>query len=74
MNTTPAPVRPLGRWKYGMYVVAGSVVGTVSEGADQEDWFAHGCLDDWQDIQLGCHRDEKSARIAVEEWAEEHAD
>jgi hypothetical protein len=59
-----------GRWTAGTLVLEGSVVGTVSEGASG-DWFAYGCLNDWEDIKLGSHETEDEAREAVEAWVKE---
>jgi hypothetical protein len=57
----------------GTFVLGGSVVGTVSQGASG-DWFAYGCLDDWEDVNLRSHSSEAEAREAVEAWVEEHLD
>lgn len=62
-----------GRWSNGTYVLDNCVVGTVMQGASG-DWFAHGCLEEWEDVKLGSHDTEEEAREAVEEWVEEHAD
>lgn len=60
-----------GRWMAGAFVMDGAVVGTVLEGASG-DWFAHGCLKEWEDVKLGSHDTEEEAKRAVEDWVEEH--
>jgi len=48
-----------------------TVVGTVQLGASG-DWFAYGCMDDWEDTPLGSFENEKEAKDVVLEWAENH--
>ncbi len=55
----------------GTYVLDGSVVGTVQEGASG-DWFAYGCLSDWEDTPLRSWPTEDKAKKAVEDWVEEN--
>ena len=62
-----------GRWSNGTYVLDNSVVGTVMQGASG-DWFAHGCLDDWEDVNLRSYSTEEEAQEAVEQWVKEHGD
>ena len=60
-----------GRWLAdGVYVVGGSVVGTVSETASG-DFIAHGCMTDWQDTDLGTRNNRMEARELVTKWVEE---
>jgi hypothetical protein len=66
----PEGKRSTARWKAGTLVLDNTVVGTVDRGAGG-DWFAYGCLNDWQDVKLGCHETEQKARRAVEGWVEE---
>ena len=60
-----------GRWLSGTLVVGGSVVGSISQGASG-DWFAYGCLNDWEDTPLRSFPDEARAKRAVEDWVEEN--
>ena len=62
-----------GRWSHGTYVLDNSVVGTVVRGASGA-WFARGCLDDWEDVNLRSYPTEEEARQAVEQWVKEHGD
>ena len=55
----------------GTFVLNGSVVGTVNKGASG-DWFAYGCMSDWEDTHLGSFKSETNARARVEAWVEEH--
>lgn len=58
-------------WRDDMYISQGSVVGTVSQGASG-DWFAYGCMNDWQDTRLGTYEEKSDAKEAVEHWVNEH--
>lgn len=67
------------RWLQDVYVLGSpdddegqTVVGTIQRGANRRDWFAYGCLDDWEDTQLGAFDSELEARRAVEHWVEEN--
>lgn len=56
------------RWRDDLYISQGSVVGTVSQGASG-DWFAYGCMDDWEDARLSSYEKKFDAKKAVEQWA-----
>ncbi len=60
-----------GRWLAGTFVLDGSVVGTVQEGGNDR-WFAYGCLEDWEDVNLSSFQSEDEAKQAVEHWVDEH--
>lgn len=62
-----------GRWVNGTFVRRFSVVGTVMKGASG-DWFACGCLADWEDTHLGSFESESEARKRVEQWVLEQDD
>lgn len=49
-----------------------TIVGMVEESAGK-NWFAYGCMTDWQDTQLGVHLTERKAKDAVQDWVEENA-
>ena len=59
------------RWRGGVLSLDNTVVGTVDQGAGG-DWFAYGCMDDWQDTPLGSLPNEEIAKLVVLEWAENH--
>ena len=61
------------RWREGLYIVGGSVVGTVNEDAFGRGYWARGCMSDWQDTDLGLHQRESAARHAVEQWVKDNA-
>ena len=53
-----------------IYVVGGSVVGTVDTVSD--GYHAYGHMADWQDTDLGHHSNQLSARNAVTSWVREN--
>ncbi len=59
------------RWRNDILEIDNTVVGCISEGASG-DWFAYGCMDDWQDTPLGSHEDREEAKRVTLEWAENH--
>ncbi len=59
------------RWRGKVLIVEETVVGTVDQGASG-DWFAYGCMDDWQDTPLGSFPNEEIAKLIALEWAENH--
>lgn len=59
-------------WKGEVLVVDQTVVGSVSQGAGDGQWFAHGCMDDWEDTPLGCYETEEDAQKVALQWAEDH--
>jgi hypothetical protein len=61
------------RWSAGTLILNNSVVGTV-ESPHSGLWWAHGCLEDWQDVPLGVHKSEAQARKRVEDWVREHSE
>lgn len=63
--------RTQGRWSNGIYSLNNTVVGTVLESPNGY-WYAHGCMDDWEDVNLGAHNSEEDAKKKVESWVEEH--
>lgn len=63
---------PKGRWMNGTFVLDGSVVGTVQQGASGS-WFAYGCLSDWEDTPLRSFPTEGKAKKAVESWVKDKA-
>lgn len=67
------------RWRQmgeGLVALVGeTIVGTVTESPPGSgDWFAYGCLLEWEDTRQGCFPDEMEARLAIEAWAEENAE
>jgi hypothetical protein len=59
------------RWTAdGLYILGGSVVGTVSTTA-LGDYIAYGCMSDWQDTQLGTRANRMEARELVQAWVKE---
>lgn len=60
------------RWSNGTYIVDNTIVGTVMEDAFNRGWWAHGCLDDWQDVALHLHDSESKARHSVEQWVKDN--
>lgn len=54
----------------GLYVWDNSVVGTVRQ-APNKFWYARGCEDDWEDVNLGAHNTEAAAKKAVKNWVSE---
>lgn len=61
------------RWKNNLAVLCGSMVGTVGQ-LPSGDWSAHGCMEDWEDVDLGRHGSEERARARVEKWVEDHSE
>ena len=61
------------RWLDLMLILDDSVVGTVDRGASG-DWFAYGCMFDWEDTKLGCFKSEDAAKRTVEAWVRENRD
>ena len=62
------------RWQHdGLYVWDKSIVGTVSQ-APNRYWYAHGCEDEWEDVQLGSFDKERDAKKAVERWVKENCE
>jgi hypothetical protein len=60
------------RWSNGILTMDNTVVGTAHKGAGLDaDWFAYGCLSDWEDTPLGSHKTEADAKRAVEKWVED---
>lgn len=60
-----------GRWKGDLYVLDGSIVGTVQK-MNSENWFAYGCMTDWEDTKIGIGSTREKAKQYVEEWVEEN--
>lgn len=60
-----------GRWRAGAFIVDGSVVGTAMKGAGGE-WFAYGCMSDWEDTPLGSFGTEQEAHRRVEYWVKDN--
>lgn len=58
--------KPL-KWSQGLALIGNTVVGTVEE-VRHDEWQAYGCLEDWQDIDLGAWRSESKARTVVRDW------
>ena len=58
------------RWVDGLFLVGSTVVGVVNTDAFGHGWWAYGCLEDWEDVELGHHRTEEAAKAAVEKWVE----
>ena len=56
----------------GTFVVGGSVVGTIQQGASG-NWFAYGCMNDWEDTPLSSFPTESKAKKAVENWVRDNA-
>jgi len=69
---TAKMVRP--HWENDLFIHAGSVVGMITQGAEASDWFAYGCMADWQDTPLGCWNSEREARKVVEAWVRDHSE
>lgn len=60
-----------GRWRGGVYVLDGSVVGTIDKTASG-NWAAYGCISEWQDTPLALRLTEAHAKKEVEYWVGEH--
>ncbi len=59
-------------WQGSILLVDRTIVGSVSKGASG-DWFAYGCMDEWEDTPLpGSHETKQAAQDAVLYWAENH--
>ena len=69
---------PKGKWLTStgglIYVLQGSVVGTVSKSLARHSptWHAHGCMSDWEDVDLGTHSSKLEARKTVADWVKEN--
>ncbi len=61
-----------GRWMHDLYTVDNSIVGTTTEDQFGRGWWAHGCLDEWQDTELGMFDTREKARHSVEQWVKDH--
>ena len=59
------------RWINDCLSIDQTIVGCVDEGASG-DWFAYGCMDDWQDTKIGVFEQRQNALDAVVDWAENH--
>jgi hypothetical protein len=58
------------KWKPdGLCVLNGSIVGTVKKGL-HDNWFAHGCQNDWEDVLIGDFPTRDAAKSALEYWVE----
>ncbi len=55
-----------GRWSNNTYIVKGTVVGTISDVGSH--WYAYGCMNDWEDTDLGSHPSIGAAKREVENW------
>lgn len=61
------------RWtSEGLCTIGNTVVGTVLKAAN-DLYYAHGCMDDWEDVNLGPHPNQREAKKAVENWVEKHS-
>jgi hypothetical protein len=58
------------KWKGDLYILDGSIVGVVEQGAVSGSWWAYGCLSDWQDTNLSSHGTVTAAKKAVKNWVE----
>lgn len=60
------------RWASGILTMDNTVVGNVNRGAGLDgQWFAYGCLSDWEDTPLGNFATEDEAKRVVENWVED---
>lgn len=53
-----------------IYIRSGVIVGTVVPHMDSDDWHAYGCLNQWQDVDLGVFEHGRMAYEAVMRWAD----
>jgi hypothetical protein len=60
------------RWSNDTYIVDGAIVGTTTKDAFGRGWWAHGCLSEWQDTDLGLCDSESKARHKVEQWVKDN--
>jgi hypothetical protein len=62
------------RWDGDLAVLNGqTVVGTVEE-IRSDEWQAWGCVNDLNDIDLGCWRSCSKAKEAVKRWVKENTE
>lgn len=59
------------KWDRDLRIIGETVVGSI-EKLDRGDWYAYGCMSDWQDTDLGSHKSERAAKRAVERWVAEN--
>ena len=59
------------RWEGELYIHDTTVVGTICQTASG-DWSAYGCMDDWNDTDLGTHKTRGRAKLAVSKWVASH--
>lgn len=58
-------------WRHDCLTVGATIVGCISQGASG-DWFAYGCMNDWEDTPLGSFEERQHAKNRVLDWAENH--
>lgn len=65
------PARTTLRWRHDMLVLDHTVVGSV-EDHGHDGWWAYGCMDEWEDADLGLYDKKEDAKRAVERWVEDN--
>lgn len=72
MKAQERKTKPRPHWRDTLYIIDGTIVGSIEHQPWLEVWQAYGMLEEWNDVMLGQHSTEHKAKTEVQRWVKEH--